>query len=40
MGKIAVHEFMSLDGIIDTPTWTFDYEFVPEMADAIGSITG
>jgi hypothetical protein len=25
MGTIRVHEFTSLDGVIDAPTWTFDY---------------
>ena len=40
MGAVHVHEFMSLDGVIDTPLWTFDYEFLPEMEEAIGSVTG
>ena len=39
MGAIHVHEFMSLDGVIDTPTWTFDYGFHPKMAEAIGAVT-
>ena len=39
MGGIHVHEFMSLDGVIDAPTWTFDYGFDPEMAEAIGAVT-
>jgi dihydrofolate reductase len=39
MGAIHVHEFMSLDGVIDAPTWTFDYGFHPEMAEAIGAVT-
>jgi dihydrofolate reductase len=30
---------MSLDGVIDAPTWTFDYGFDPKMAEAIGRIT-
>jgi dihydrofolate reductase len=30
-----VHEFISLDGVIDTPTWTFDYGFDPKMGEAI-----
>jgi len=25
MGTIKAHEFMSLDGVVDAPTWTFDY---------------
>jgi dihydrofolate reductase len=36
---VHVHEFMSLDGVIDAPTWTFDYEFLPEMERAIGAVT-
>ncbi len=39
MGEIHVHEFMSLDGVIDTPTWTADYGFDPKMGEAIGAIT-
>jgi dihydrofolate reductase len=39
VGEIHVHEFMSLDGVIDAPTWTFDYGFHPKMADAIGAVT-
>ena len=39
MGAIHVHEFMSLDGVIDAPTWTFDYEFLPQMMDTVGAVT-
>src|ERR687890_1852745 len=39
MGAIHVHEFMSLDGVIDAPTWTFDYGFDPKMGEAIGAAT-
>ena len=39
MGEIHVHEFMSLDGVIDAPTWTFDYGFDPQMGEAIGAVT-
>ena len=39
MGAIHVHEFMSLDGVIDAPTWTFDYGFDPRMGEAIGAFT-
>src|ERR671932_2802542 len=31
---------MSLDGVIDAPTWTFDYGFDPQMGEAIGAVTG
>jgi dihydrofolate reductase len=30
---------MSFDGVIDAPTWTFDYGFVPQMGEAIGAMT-
>jgi dihydrofolate reductase len=39
MGSIHVHEFVSLDGVIDQPTWTADYEFLPEMERDIGAVT-
>jgi dihydrofolate reductase len=39
MGAIHVHEFMSLDGVIDAPTWTFDYGFHPRMGEALGAVT-
>ena len=40
MGRIAVHEFISLDGVIETPTWTFEYRFAPRMGEAIGAGMG
>ena len=39
MGEIHVHEFMSLDGVVDAPTWTFEYGFLPEMGEALGALT-
>jgi dihydrofolate reductase len=39
MGEIHVHEFMSADGVIDAPVWTFEYRFLPEMGEAIGAMT-
>ena len=38
MGAIHVHEFMSLDGVIDAPTWTFEYGFDPKMGDVLGAV--
>lgn len=38
MGKIMVHEFITLDGVIDDPRWTFDFDFVPEMGEAIAGV--
>jgi dihydrofolate reductase len=40
VGAVHVHEFMSLDGAIDAPTWTFDYGFDPKMGEALGALTG
>ena len=37
MGAVHVHEFVSLDGVIDTPTWTFDYGFDPKMGEAVAA---
>ena len=39
MGEIHVHEFMTLDGAVDTPAWTFEYGFDPQMGEAIGAVT-
>ena len=38
MGAVHVHEFMSLDGVIDTPTWTAEFGFDPKMGEAIGTV--
>ena len=40
MGAIHVHEFMSLDGVIDAPTWTFEYGFAPKMGEVLGAVCG
>ncbi|MGH2882808.1 MAG: dihydrofolate reductase family protein [Solirubrobacteraceae bacterium] len=40
MGNIAVHEFITLDGVIEDPRWTIDYPFDPKMGQAIGEIMG
>jgi dihydrofolate reductase len=40
MGEIAVHEFVSLDGVFEDPSWTFYHGFVPAMGDTLGAITG
>jgi dihydrofolate reductase len=38
MGKILAHEFVSLDGVMEHPTWTLDYPFDPQMGQTIGGI--
>ena len=37
---IAVHEFISLDGVFESPSWTFEYGFDAKMGEAIGALTG
>ena len=38
MGRIVVHEFITLDGVIEDPSWSMEYGFDPKMGDAIGRI--
>ena len=40
MANINVHEFMTLDGVIDAPTWTFEYGFDPKMGEDLAVLTG
>ena len=41
MGSIRVHEFITLDGVINEPTWTFEYGFDPKMGAALaGAMAG
>jgi dihydrofolate reductase len=40
MGRIAVHEFMSLDGVFEDPRWTAEYPFDPKMGQAIAGVVG
>jgi dihydrofolate reductase len=39
MGEIHVHEFMTVDGVVDAPSWTFEYGFDPKMGEAIAATT-
>ena len=39
MGKIAVHEFVALDGVFEDPQWTFEHGFDPRMGETLGAIT-
>ena len=39
MGKIAVHEFVSLDGVFEDPRWTAEFGFAEAMGRAIGEVT-
>ena len=40
MGNIAVHEFITLDGVIDEPRWSFEFGFDPRMGEGIGAVMG
>lgn len=40
MATIAVHEFISLDGVFESPAWTFEFGFDPRMGETLGEITG
>jgi dihydrofolate reductase len=40
MGKILVSEFITLDGVIDTPTFTFPFGFTDGMGAAMAQLTG
>lgn len=40
MGAIKVHEFITLDGVIENPSWTMDFGFDPKMGEAIASLMG
>jgi dihydrofolate reductase len=38
MGEINVHMFMTLDGVVDEPIWSIDYEFLPGMERVLGAV--
>jgi dihydrofolate reductase len=38
MGTIRVHEFTSLDSVIDNPAWTFHFGYDPAMGQDIGNL--
>jgi dihydrofolate reductase len=38
VGSIVVHEFITLDGVVESPSWTFDYPFDAKMGEAIGAV--
>ena len=39
MGMIKVHEFVSLDGVFENPSWTAEFGFTEGMGQAIASFT-
>jgi len=40
VGRIEIHEFISLDGVYEDPSWTAQFPFDPLMGEAIGRLTG
>jgi dihydrofolate reductase len=40
VGAIKVHEFTTVDGVVDAPMWTMDYGFPDDLAATIGALTG
>ena len=40
MGTVLVHEFVTIDGVIDNPSWTAEYGFDPKMGTAIAKLMG
>ena len=39
MGAIKVHEFTTVDGVVDVPMWTVDYGFPDDLSASIGALT-
>ena len=39
MGAIKVHEFTTVDGVVDVPMWTVDYGFPDDLSESIGALT-
>jgi len=39
MGAIRVHEFTTVDGVVDTPLWTVDHGFPEDLAASIRELT-
>jgi dihydrofolate reductase len=40
MGAITVHEFTTVDGVVDAPMWTMEYGFPDDLSASIGALTG
>lgn len=39
MAVIRAHEFISLDGVFESPSWTMEFGFDPSMGETIGGLT-
>src|SRR3954469_18131003 len=40
LGAIKVHEFTTVDGVVDVPMWTADYGFPDDLSAIIAALTG
>jgi dihydrofolate reductase len=40
LGAIKVHEFTTVDGVVDAPMWTMAYGFPDDLSETIGALTG
>lgn len=40
MATIRAHEFVSLDGVFESPSWTMEFGFDPAMGETLAAITG
>jgi len=39
MATIRVHEFISADGVFESPSWTAEFGFDPKMGETLGAVT-
>ena len=39
MGELHVHEFMTMDGVIDAPEWSFDFGFSEGQGKTMSAVT-
>jgi dihydrofolate reductase len=40
MGKIKAHEFITVDGVYESPSWTMEFGFDPKMGEALAAVVG
>ena len=40
MAITRAHEFISLDGVFESPSWTMEFGFDPKMGETIGTVMG
>ena len=40
VGAVKVHEFTTVDGVVDVPMWTVDYGFPEDLSASIAELTG